>query len=129
MVHDSLDLFTPRSRFTATGTFWTKRPDSADTGGAKFNYEYVDTSTRAYRRLISNMQSFEAGEVAIRTNDLLPWNAKCYFMTADGALYRIVDVQKDYQAAPKQAMRLLGTPLGTEFVIRAVNVENPWGAK
>lgn len=129
MVHDSLDLFTPRSRFTATGKFWTERPDSADEGGTAFNYEYVDTSTRAYRRLYANYQSFEAGEVAIRTNDLLPWNAKCYFMTAEGALYRILDVQKDYQAAPKQAMRLLGTPLGTEFVIRAVNVENPWGAK
>ena len=129
MVHDSLDLFTPRSRFTATGKFWTERPDSADEGGTAFNYEYVDTSTRAYRRLFSNMQSFEAGEVAIRTNDLLPWKAKCYFMTADGALYRILEVQKDRRAAPKQAMRLLGTPLGTEFVIRAVNVENPWGAK
>lgn len=129
MVHDSLDLFTPRSRFTATGKFWTERPDSADEGGTEFNYEYVDTSTRAYRRLYANYQSFEAGEVAIRTNDLLPWNAKCYFMTAEGALYRILDVQKDYQAAPKQAMRLLGTPFGTEFVIRAVNVENPWGAK
>lgn len=129
MVHDSLDLFTPRSRFTATGKFWTERPDSADKGGTPFNYEYVDTSTRAYRRLYANYQSFEAGEVAIRTNDLLPWNAKGYFMTAEGALYRILDVQKDYQAAPKQVMRLLGTPLGTEFVIRAVNVENPWGAK
>lgn len=129
MVHDSLNLFTPRSRFTAIGTFWTSRPDSADMGGIKFTYEYVDTSTRAYRRLFSNMQSFEAGEVAIRTNDLLPWDAKCYFMTADGQLYRILQVQKDFSVAPKQALRMLSTPLGTEYVIRAVNVENPWGAK
>lgn len=129
MIYDALYILLPRSRFTATGKFWTERPDSADEGGTAFNYEYVDTSTRAYRRLYANYQSFEAGEVAIRTNDLLPWNAKCYFMTAEGALYRILDVQKDYQAAPKQALRLLGTPLGTEFVIRAVNVENPWSAK
>lgn len=129
MVHDSLDLFTPRSRFTAQGTYWTSRPDSADTGGAKFSYEYVDPSTRRYQRLFGNFQSFEAGEIAVRTNDILPYDAKGYFMTADGELYRVLQAQKDYSAAPKQAMRMLGTPLGTEYVIRAVKVQNPWGAR
>ncbi len=129
MVHDSLDLFTPRSRFTATGKFWAERPDSADEGGTAFHYEYVDTASRTYRRLFANIQSFEAGEVAIRTNDLLPFTNKGYFMTADGDLYRIIQVQKDYQAASKQALRLFGTPIGTEFVIRAVNVLNPWGVR
>lgn len=129
MVHDSLDLFTPRSRFTATGKYWSERPDSADEGGMGFNYEYVDAASRTYRRLFGNMQSFEAGEVAIRTNDLLPFGNKGYFMTADGDLYRIVEVQKDFQAAPKQALRMLGTPLGTQYVIRAVRESNAWGVK
>lgn len=129
MVHDSLDLFTPRSRFTATGKYWAERPDSADDGGTAFHYEYVDTASRTYRRLFANIQSFEAGEVAIRTNDMLPFSNKGYFMTADGDLYRIIQVQKDFQTAPKQAMRMLGTPLGTEYVIRATREPNPWSVK
>lgn len=129
MVHDSLDLFTPRSRFTATGKFWPDRPDSADEGGKAFNYEYVDPSSRSYRRLFGTMQAFDAGEIVIRSNDLLPWDAEKYFMTADGALYRVLQAQKDYSVAPKQAMRTLGTPLGTQYVIRGVRVDNPWGAK
>lgn len=129
MVNDSLDLFTPRSRFSATGTYWPERPDSADKGGTPFNYEYVDPSSRAYRRLFGNIQSFNAGEIAIRMNDLIDWSNKGYFMTTDGSVYRIDSVQKDYSSAPKQAMRLFGTPLGTEYVIRGVNVPNPWGAK
>lgn len=129
MIHDSLDLFTPRSRFTATGKYWTERPDSSNESGMIFNYEYVDTASRTYRRLFGNIQSFNAGEVAIRTNNLIPYNSEGYFMTSDGDLYRIIQVQKDFQSAPKQAMRMLGTPLGTEFVIRAVNVLNPWGVQ
>lgn len=129
MIYDALDILMPRSSFTAAGEFWTERPDSADMGGMPFNYEYVDPASRAYRKLFANLQSFEAGEVAIRTNDILPWSAKGYFMTADGELYRIVDVQKDYSSVPKQALRLFGTPLLTEYVIRGVNVPNPWGTK
>ena len=129
MVHDSLDLFTPRSRFTATGKFWTERPDSADEGGTAFNYEYVEPSSRSYRRLFGSMQTFDADEIAIRSNDILPWDAEKYFMTADGALYRVLQAQKDYTDAPKQAMRLLGTPIGTQYVIRGVRIDNPWGAK
>ena len=129
MIYDALDILLPRARFTAEGKFWTERPDSADEGGAKFNYEYVDPASRSYRRLFGNMQVFDANEVAIRTNDLLPWDAEKYFMTADGALYRVLQVQKDYADAPKQAMRLLGTPIGTQYVIRGVRIDNPWGAK
>lgn len=129
MVHDSLDLFTPRSRFTAAGKFWTERPDSADEGGMAFNYEYVEPSSRSYRRLFGTMQTFDADEIAIRSNDILPWDAEKYFMTADGALYRVLQALKDYTDAPKQAMRLLGTPIGTQYVIRGVRIDNPWGAK
>lgn len=130
MISDALDILNPRERFTAEGTYWNERPDSAEQGGGKkFNFEYVDVYSRTYRRLFGNMQSYEAGEVAIRTNDDLNYKTEGYFMSQDGTLFRIIQVAKDYQAASKQALRLLGTPLGTEFVIRAVNVDNPWGAK
>lgn len=129
MIYDALDILLPRARFTAEGKFWTERPDSADEGGMAFNYEYVEPSSRSYRRLFGTMQTFDADEIAIRSNDILPWDAEKYFMTADGALYRVLQALKDYTDAPKQAMRLLGTPIGTQYVIRGVRIDNPWGAK
>lgn len=50
-------------------------------------------------------------------------------MTAEGTLFAITQAAKDFQSASKQALRLLGTPLGTEYVLRLVNVENAWGVK
>lgn len=129
MLNDVLDILNPRTRFTAEGTFWTERPDSADEGGMRFNYEYVDPFSKTYRRLFGNIQSFDAGETAVRTNDLLPFKVGAFVMTAEGTLFTITQAAKDFQSASKQALRLLGTPLGTEYVLRLVNVENPWGAK
>lgn len=128
MVHDSLDLFTPRSRFTATGTYWTERPDSADMGGIKFNYEYVDPMSKTYRILFGNIQTDEAGNTTIRTNDNLGFKDGQWVMTADGQLFQIEQVAKDFADAPKQALRFFGTPLMTEFVLRLITVPNPWGA-
>ena len=132
MLNDALDILNPHTRFTAEATFWKERPDSvplAESGGVKFNYEYINPASRAYRRLYANIQVHDAGETAIRTNDILPYDSKCFFMTADGSLYQIVDVQEDFSVAPKQVMRLLGTPLGVEYLIRGVRVKNTWGAK
>lgn len=129
MINDALDILNPRNKFTAEGKFWTERPDTADQAGQTFTFEYVDTFSKTFRRLFGNIQSFEAGEVAIRTNDTLDYSPNGYFMTQDGMLFRIIQVMKDYQASSKQALRFLGTPLGTEYVIRAVAVPNPWGAK
>ena len=129
MIYDALDILLPRARFTAVGTYWPERPDSTDVGGARFNYEYINPASRAYRRLYANIQSHDAGEIAVRTNDVLPFNAECFFMTADGNLYQIVDVQEDFSSAPEQALRLFSRPLGTEYLIRGVRVDNTWGAK
>lgn len=128
MVHDSLDLFTPRSRFTATGKFWTRRPE-VDAGSVLFNYEFVNTYSAAYKRLFSNIQG-SSGETAIRTNDMLnPVENESCVLLADGRFFRVAQVEIDYQAAPKQAMRMLGTPLGTTFLMRLVAEDNPWGVR
>ena len=130
MLFDVLDVLCPMPQYTAEGTFWKTKPDKPGAhGGARFNYEYVDPASRSYRRLFGNIQAFDAGETAIRTNDLFPWSAKGYFMTADESLYRITEAREDFSAAPKQAMRLQGTPLGTEWVVRGVRIDNPWGAR
>lgn len=130
MVHDSLDLFTPRSRFTAQGTYWDTRPDSAAQGGSKkFNYEFVSPYSKTYRVAFGNMQTFEAGETTVRTNDDVGFKNGGFVMLQNGQLYTILQVATDFQAASKQALRFLGVPLGTEYIVRMVTVDNPWGAR
>lgn len=128
MIYDALDILLPRERFTAEGKYWEGRPEIKE-GGALFNYEYVDPLSKTYRRLFGNIQSFDARETAIRTNDLLPFKVGAFVMTSEGTLFTIVQAAKDFQSASKQALRLLGTPLGTEYVLRLVNAENAWGTK
>ena len=127
MIRDALDILNPRARFTATGTFYQEMPESADIGGISFPYEDVDPSSRDFRRLFSNFQALTAGEIAIRTNARLPFRANQYIVLSSGEMYIITSVQTDRSRAPKQAMRFVGIPVGVEFVLRMVNVPNPWG--
>lgn len=129
MLNDALDILNPRGRYTAEGTYWTERPDSANEGGMKFNYEWVDPMSKAYRVLYGTVQSVEAGETAIRTNDNLGFSSGGFVMTADGQLFQVIQVSKDFSSVPKQALRLFGTPIMTEFVLRLVTVPNPWEAQ
>lgn len=126
MIRDALDILNPRARFTATGILYAKKPE-VDGGGERFGYEYVNPYSATYRRLFSNIQG-ESGEVAIRTNDAIdPVINKSYVRLADGKLYKVLQVETDYQAAAKQSLRLFGVPLGTELVMRLVRQEDAWG--
>lgn len=130
MVRDSLDLFTPRGRYTATGSYYKETFDSPEEGAQKFNYEYVDPLSRSYRRLFGNIQSFEAGETAIRTNDQLDYKVGGVVVTQDGTIFLIQQVAKDFQDAPKQVLRLFGTPVSVSYVLRlSIDEDNPWELK
>lgn len=100
--------------------------DGPDVGAQQFNYEYVNPFSNTYRRLFSNIQGV-AGEVAIRTDDQLKFKINGIVITQDGQSFKIIQVEKDYQSANKQAMRVLGTPISTEYVLRLVSINNPWG--
>lgn len=128
MIYDALDVLNPKSRFTSEAIFYADRPE-VDGGGIHFNYEYVNPYSTTYRRLFANIQG-EDGSVAIRTNDAIkPVVNKSYILLASGQLFKVLQVEVDYQAAQKQAMRLLGTPLSAELVLRLIAVDNVWGVK
>ena len=125
---DALDFLNPKNRYTATGKFYAMRPD-ADPSGIMFNYEYVNPYSSTYKRLFSNIQG-EASNVVIRTNDLIkPVENRSYMLLADGRLFRVAQIEIDYQSASKQALRLFGTPLGTTLVLRLVEEENKWDVR
>ena len=128
MITDVLDVLNPRSRFTAVASYYEEPIDGPEVGAKQFNYEYVNPYSNTYRRLFSNIQS-EAGEVAIRTDDQLNYVINGIVITQDGKAFKILQIEKDYQATPKQVLRLLGTPVSTEYVLRLVSVPNPWGIR
>lgn len=129
MIFDSMDLMNPKSRFTASGSYYEECFDSPDEGAQAFNYEYVDPLSRTYRRLYGNIQAFQAGECAIRTGDQLKFKVNGIVITQDGQCFKIIQAAKDYQAAPKQVLRLFGTPVSVQYVLRMVTVDNPWGIR
>lgn len=127
MIRDALDILNPRARFTADGVFYDERPE-INGGGEWFKYEYVNPYSATYRRLYANIQG-ESGEVVIRTNDRInPKINKSYIKLSDGRLFNVAQVDVDYQSAPKQAMRIIGIPVGTSIVMRLVPADNPWQA-
>lgn len=126
MIFDILDLLAPRAQFSLTGKYYEERPDSPDIGAQEFNYEYVDPFSQSYRRLFANIQG-SGGETAIRTNDQLNYKINGIIITQDGRAFKIIQCETDYQSVPKQAFRYLPVPVGTEFVLRLVKMDNPWG--
>ncbi len=126
MIRDILDLMNPRTQFALSGTYYAERPDTPDVGGQQFNYEYVDPATRTWSTLFANIRT-SAGETAIRTNDRLSFKVGSgVVVLQDGTCYTIEQKMTDYQAAPKQAFRVLPIPVSTQYVLRLVAIEAPW---
>ena len=126
MIKDILDVFNPKQRFTLTGTYYADRPIAPDAGGEEFNFEYVNPYSNTWRSLFANIQA-NVGRAAIRTDDQLDFTAgKGVVILNDGKMYSIEEKSTDYQAAPKQTFRVLPTPVGTEYVLRLIAIDNPW---
>lgn len=123
---DYLDIANPKHRFTATASYYPEHMDGPDIGAQRLNYEYVNPYSNTYRRIFANIQS-SAGEVVIRTDDQLNYRVNGIVVLQDGKAFKILQVEKDYQVAPKQSFRLFSTPVSTQYVIRMVSVPNPWG--
>ncbi len=125
---DYLDLANPKSRFTASALYYPQETDSPDIGGKRFTYEYVDPLSHTYRKLFGNIQSTDGeGEAAIRTDTRLEYARGAFVKTQDGKFFQIIQMQIDYATANKQAMRILPIPVSVQYVIRMVEVPDPWG--
>lgn len=125
-MNDILDLLNPKTKFPCTGKYYKDRPISAEDGAEQFNYCYESRYSNAYKRLFSNVQGAD-GQTAIRTDDQCKFEVNSFIVTQDGKLFKILQAETDYQSASHQAMRLFGTPVSTEYVLRLIEVDNPWG--
>lgn len=131
LMHDILDILNPKQQYTGKGNYYNRRPIAPDDGAISFNYEYVNPYSATYQTLWGNVQSSD-GIVTIRTNDQLNFFIReesgefGWAVLQDGKSYIIEEVAKDYQKANRQVLRLFGTPVSTDYLLRLKRVDNPW---
>ena len=91
------------------------------------DYEYVDPTEWHYKTLLTNLTESEMASATIKTNTDLKFKVKSFVLLDSGRLCQILSVTEDTAAAQREAARLMPIPVGTEYVIRLLEVENPWG--
>lgn len=131
---DYLDIIQGRYYQTQGAKYYRQLP-IPETGAAQspeaipqpFEYEAVDPTEWHYRQLLQNLIDKEAATYTIKTKTRLVWRVGGYVVTMSGRLYKIISVTEDVSATSRQARRLFAVPVGTEYVIRLSEIENPWG--
>lgn len=102
-------------------------PQDPDTVGIPFDYETLDPTEWHYKQLLQNIIDAQGATLTIKTKSALDWRNNGYIAAMSGNLYRIISVTEDVRAASSEARALFAVPVGTEFVIRLVEIDNPWG--
>lgn len=126
---DFLDLLTVRDEEVLSGTYYAKRPKTTADKGISFQYDIVDESDKTYSKVLEAIEAENATQT-IKTNDMCGFKVKGYIATQDGDFWQIVGfIKRLVKHENKQALRLLKQTIDTEYVIRLVQVENPWGLK
>lgn len=125
-MKDIRSLLQKRAEQTLTGTYYEEQPQSPADGGVTFQYEYVNPSSWTFRRLFGNVVGNQFSITAIKTVSPLAWRVSSYVVTQDGRLYSILQVERDLASVGKQAQRFFCDPAGVSYVLRLMEVENPW---
>ena len=126
---DFLELLAIKDEEVLTGTYYARRTKTPNDGGITFNYDIANDIDRNYARLLDALETENATQT-IKTNDADGFKVKGYIATQDGSFWQITGITKRL-AKPenKQALRFLKQTAETEYIIRLIEVENPWGLK
>ena len=133
---DYIDLMQGKYYQLECGKYYKKIPKAfetvsetaqdPDTVGVPFDYETLDPTEWHYKQLLQNLIDKQAASVTIKTKTALEWRDNGYISTMDGRLYSIISVTEDVRAASREARSLFAVPVGTEYIIRLVEIDNPW---
>lgn len=117
-----------KGKFPLKAKYYENPVDDPSEGGQTLYFDYVDPISKTYRTLFGNIISDRKnGEIAIRTNTGLSYHQASYIVFSNGTCYQIIQTAEDYSRVSKEALRLWKNPVGVEYVIRMVQVPNPWG--
>ena len=124
---DFLNFLTKKDEEVLKGTYYNREPKTPTDVGVSFKYDIVDESSRAYAKLLDSLESDRTYQT-IKTNDACGFEINGYVATQEGGLWIITNFIR-HLAVPdnKQALRFVKRTASTEYVIRLMQVDNPWG--
>jgi predicted phosphatase len=125
---DFLDIINGKIDKTLEGTWYQKNQPSPQDAGQPFDYEIIDPKSRSYQMLIGNL-SGTGNVLVIKTNDPYEWKEKTFVALQDERLYIIESIREDLENVNKEAFRLLKDVIGIEYILRLIEVDNPYGLK
>lgn len=133
---DILDIYNGRYYQTFTGRYFERLPENIvfiqslndlyyNEACEDFDYEFVDPTAWNYKRLFGNLTELKYANATVKTTDMLNWKVGSFVVLEDERLYQITSVTEDTSAAQREAARLMPIPVGTEYVLRLVEIDNP----
>ena len=122
---DFLDLVQKRDNEVFNGKYFKDRPKTPLDMAQLFKYDVVDPNDKSYAKVLDNLQA-DRGTHAIKTNTYCGFKVNGYVITHDGLLWQVASVTKT-PSKNKQAYRYLTRAVGEEFLVRLLEVQNPWG--
>lgn len=134
---DLLDILEGRYHTTHTGRYFERLPVPMSypvtveqlyeyDEGKDFDYRIVNPEERRYKMLLNNLSEPDGATATVSTREDLDWGNKAYVLLDDGTLYTVISITKDLESTEDEASRLMTIPVGTEYILRLVEKENPW---
>ena len=126
-MYDLLDMLHGKANYIMTGCYFPHMPYSPEDEHSMFDYEHVYVTEWHYQKLFGNLINTDGATATIRTNDDLGAKIGQFISLQDEKLYKISSVMKDYQSTNKEAFRFLKDVPQIDYIIRLVEIDNPWG--
>ena len=124
---DFTELLNEKDREPMTALFYCKRPVNPSDNAITFRYERINPRSRVYATLARNIRA-DSETYMIKTNDACGFNIGGYVSTQDGTFWQIEEILHDEQTkGAEESLLLFKTAVGTEYSMRLVKVQNPWG--
>ena len=122
-----LEMIAPKSDQFMTGYYYERRPVAPDDGRVTFRYSRLDNYSRVFDTQLGQMR-IDRETYSLKTKTNLNWKVKGYISTQNGRFFQIVEVTENEQPkGSEQVLRLFKRAVQSEYTIRLVAVDNPWG--
>lgn len=124
---DFLDLLHIKDEEVLSGTYYARRPKTPQDSGVPFEYDIVSESTQTYATILGNLRADTTFQT-IKTNDLCDFKKNGYCATQEGGFWQIVQIEtRIVSPKNKDALRIVRRTIETEYILRLIKVDNPWG--
>lgn len=122
-----LNMLSPKDDEFMTGYYYERRPVSPEDGRQIFQYSRLDPYSRVFDTQLGQMR-IDRETSSLKTKTNLDWKVKGYISAQNGKFFQIVEVTANEQPkGSEDVLRLFKSAINTEYTIRLIAVDNPWG--